>query len=231
MQSPARQRLTQALARRATAQAAIAPAEQVCAAGEAFVDQAKAALRAIGVREAASGAETAQAIKAAIKEGRSPPRAAALEGGAARATAQAEVAAREAALKLLAAELAEVHQAAAAASQEVKLAVRAVLVEDALAAAHDGVHALDALTRAYRRARSAERAGYLPGVGPLSLPDSVVAFLRHCSEPDDPVPQHEAAMEQWHDYRAALELDADAGPPSGELPTRALRSPTLGDAA
>lgn len=219
MRSPGRTRLAEAQADLASARIAVADAEQALSGGEAFVGEARAALQAVNAREQASGVEAAQAIKAAIKEGRSPPRSAAIQGGMVRAAAQAELEAREAALRLLDSESTAARRAEAKAFLEVQQAVRAVLAEDAAAAAEEGMRALEILKRAHRRVTGADRAGYIAPFGPLQTSNLVLDFLRACSPPEDQQQQADAAVGQWLEYRGALATDPEASAPNGELPS------------
>jgi hypothetical protein len=218
MRSVARTRLASAQVGLERAHRAVATAEEFCAGGEQFVALAKEALRSLSEREGASEAETAQAIKAALKEGRSPPRAVAIQGGRARAEAEAELAARESALKLLNAELAEARAAEEAAQTELRLAIKAVLAEDAAVAAEEGLQALEMIHRAYRRVSAADRVGHGGALGRLELSPAAIAFLQRAPAPHDQALRAAAAVGQWVDYKAALETNPDAVPPTGELP-------------
>lgn len=225
MRSPGRTRLAEAQAGLVVARQAVVDAEQALSGGEAFVEEARTSLRAVEARERASGAEAAQAIKTAIKEGRSPPRSAAIQGGMVRAAAQAELEAREAALRLLEGEADAARRAEASAALEVQHAIRAVLAEDAATAAEEGLLALEVLKRAHRQVSSADRVGHGGAIGPLVMPKIALDLLQAYSGPDDQPVIAGAAMMQWRDYRAALETNPDAAPPSGELPQVRLALP------
>lgn len=219
MRSPARERLARAQERLVAAREALAKADEVHTAGEAFAAEARAVLASLSEHEAAAGAEVAEAIRAALAEGRPPPDAVEPASGLERATAQATLDGREAAAQLLAQDLASARAGEAGAAQEVRLAVRGVLIEDAAAAAAEGLAALEVVRRSYRRAMLADRVGHAPALGgPLSITSETVAFLRGSPPPDDLAGQVAAAVGLWHGYKAALEHDPDASCPDGTLP-------------
>jgi hypothetical protein len=218
MRSPARTQLAAAQERLTEANAALEAAQATHDRGKAFVDDARAALEAIGGEERAQGGALAAAIKAALKEGREPPAVAAADQGQRRAGAQAELAAREEAGRLLAAELQEASQAVEAAKRQADLAVHQVLLEEAMAATEAGQKALEDLRRAQRRLMGVERGGgFSAVVRAFPMPREAIELLHIETMRSNPI--HDGAIAgEWKAFRAALLEAPDAVAPTGDAP-------------
>lgn len=223
MTTPARERLATALQARDQAGQNLAAAEDRLTAATQLEQNVRASRDALAALANQAAEDRAREIRNAITAGSPLPASAPAGLVEGLPAAEAELKACIQAAGILSGEHQAARERCGQAEQDIKAAMRQVIAEEAAAAALEGLAALEVVARARRRIDGAERVGFFGG--PLPLSAEARAFLSACPEIQDPAPCAGAALQQWVEFRAALEADPAAIAPDGTLPDVAAPAP------